>query len=227
MANPDTATSVDRVVDKLANLFDVYKPELTKYQWPLESHRWTEFAFAVLEQHSSPAAAAKASRVLLELGLLDLGIVHDLTEGDETLVRSVLVRCGFDDVEASAAVAQVAGVADLIAERYSGKLQLLLREVAEGAIQQVATNLTTADADVRPATERWLQEVLNLPILVTNPAVRRFCEAHDISSDELIIAADRLDLNLAIVDDLIDWWHRDETAGAALEEPFHRGISGS
>lgn len=57
---------------------------------------------------------------------------------------------------------------------------------------------------LRYAIGHWLQNALSVPISLEHPAVLGFCKKNGISVGELVAAADELDLNVALVDDLLE-----------------------
>jgi hypothetical protein len=60
-----------------------------------------------------------------------------------------------------------------------------------------------SDDETRRIFTFWLQKVMNIPVLLLAPEVSEFCKKHEISAAELIEAADNLDLNVAILDELL------------------------
>jgi hypothetical protein len=50
---------------------------------------------------------------------------------------------------------------------------------------------------------RWLQNALEMPIPLSNNEVQSFCKKYKCTVQQLVDAADTLDINVAIVDDLI------------------------
>jgi hypothetical protein len=59
------------------------------------------------------------------------------------------------------------------------------------------------EAEVRYAFTYWLQNVLNMPLSLIDENVRMFCAQHDLEPEQLFAAADELDVNLALVDDVV------------------------
>jgi hypothetical protein len=58
-----------------------------------------------------------------------------------------------------------------------------------------------SEEDTRHAFAHWLQNVLNMPVVLSHPSVKALCEKFGIGIEELVDIADRNDVNLALVDD--------------------------
>jgi hypothetical protein len=49
----------------------------------------------------------------------------------------------------------------------------------------------------------WMQNVLNMPIGLSTNAIQSYCKEMNIKYTDLLNAADRLDINVALLDDVI------------------------
>ena len=87
---------------------------------------------------------------------------------------------------------------------------------------ELAKVLKTAGIQDRSAAKTavlWLQNVANAPILLPEDQyVQDFCKDHRLSEQELVDTADRLGLNVAVLDDLLAL-----EATAANEEKLAKG----
>jgi hypothetical protein len=100
----------------------------------------------------------------------------------------------------------LARIAGVVEERYGGKLQRYLRPKA-GAIRDELVAMFADPAGAEPelpgVVAHWLQNAMGMPLSLTDASVQAFCEAHGISAEELERAADEIDFNIALVDDVL------------------------
>ena len=61
-------------------------------------------------------------------------------------------------------------------------------------------------SDVEHAFTYWIQNVLNMPLNLETRSTDTFCERFKMTTKELVREADRLDVNLALLDDMILNW---------------------
>lgn len=216
-AVPDVSTeqTLDELIVDLTNRYDV---PADRYPWANESERWYELAFCTLasvgEPDVPPERARAATEVLRELDLLQLQPLTDsegadvLDDPDSTprLVRNVLVREGFDEETADRAAVALCDVARSLRERHDGNVQQYLRQYGAQMVEDAPEQFELSgedDAVVRRVVTLWLQNVLNMPVGRSTAAVEDFCDRYDVTFEELVAAADRTDVNLALVDDLV------------------------
>jgi hypothetical protein len=89
---------------------------------------------------------------------------------------------------------------------YDGKVQRYLRHYGQQMLDALSHDFSysqIAKEDVRHAFTHWLQNVLNMPVAVSEPAIAKFCERRGIRAEELLKVADELDINVALLDDMI------------------------
>ena len=200
-------------------------------RWPFETARWYEFAASVLRvvgaDAVSPRSIENGSEILTRLGFLDVdelvAMANDDTAGTESanLMEVVLVRCGFGREAAHQAVSAIMEAANIISNRYGGRIQMLLRQQGEAMLDSVMAELPlrAVDDDTRRRiVTHWLQRTLDLPIPVSTRGIRLAASAHDATEDELIAAADRLHINIAILDELLARYDRE-----AVDMPARTG----
>jgi hypothetical protein len=72
--------------------------------------------------------------------------------------------------------------------------------------------------DALMALTVWLQNCFNMPVSLNDEAVRSFCTRHGIGTNELRDAADRLGVNLALIDDLVLVVQAEERSNARSEQ---------
>ncbi len=123
------------------------------------------------------------------------------------VLRYVLEHQGFSDDEASRAVSILVQAANAVRNNCGGKIQRYLRSNGERMRDELATMFAAVplnSVDIRYAVSQWLQTALSLPISLENQAMVDFCSAHKVTQAELLRAADELDQNLALLDDVLD-----------------------
>jgi hypothetical protein len=98
-------------------------------------------------------------------------------------------------------------LAKAIEDSYGGKLQVMLRKYGNMMLNELESELGKGLAierkQLRAAITIWLQNTLEMPVLLEDEILETFCQLHNITQDELVAAADRLDLNLAVLDELL------------------------
>ncbi len=197
-------------------------------RWPFETARWYELAGSVLRVVGGAETPARSIENALEsltrLGLLDLddlaAMASDTTGRTETadLMEVVLARSGFGADTAHLAVSAIVDAASFIWEHYGGRIQSMLRRQGEIVLGNVMAELPLASVDddtKRRIVTHWLQRTLDLPIPVTTRGMRLAAGAHHATVDELVAAADRLDINVAILDELLASYESETTSSPA------------
>jgi len=215
--------SREEVIHILNDLFEDYQPSLEKYQWPRESMRWYDLTFCILEIWSSKEVAHAATKALLELRLLDVEKLARLSNTSESisssrtqLILGILQEAGFKEKASEQALTTLIEAAKTIQTKCDGKVQQLLRKEGEKIIRNVAAFFGFSaldDQSTRQTITRWLQNVLNLPVYLETESTNAFCAEINTDATEIIAAADELDINIAIVDELIlDYYNTEMVA---------------
>lgn len=216
--------------DTLISLYQEFEPPEDLYMWPIESMRWNELAYCILERWSSELEARSATNALSELDLLEVRKLAQLAEAYNAgkpskrgkLILGILVEAGFDNVAAERALTNLIEASRTIWEKLGGQVQRLLRQESEKLIISIAESFDFSDLDDESARQimtRWLQNVLNLPVYLETEGTRTFCTEMNITPSELVDTADLLDINLAIVDELLQQWYvtRSGASGSVAE----------
>jgi len=192
------------------------------HQWPDEKLRWTELLRCLLyaafpgKEKSIPAIIYK----LTVLNLLDtkklakskIASAGSYGEADTYAIQilEILSDYGFTSDEAQKALLILQEAARNTQSNYGGKIQRYLREYGNMMLAELSDNFEIPSMDkdaVRVGFSIWLQNTLEMPVNSKIDEVERFLTAFGISEDELIQLADKLDINLALVDDLILRWN--------------------
>lgn len=219
-------TDTSEIEFHLKKIFSRYRDFFIESQWPSEHSRWIELIFALLTRISS-RPQTELRDVLDEMddiGLLEVKALSEIPEvkGGIDLSSScarhlfeVLIESGFTKKESENSILIMHEAAKTLEKFHDGKIQRYLRKYGRQMINEISENFTfsTMDRDdVKYAFSLWLQNVLNMPISMTDHNVMEFCDKFNIGINDLVEAADRLDINLAIVDDLIKLYLDEEKA---------------
>jgi hypothetical protein len=181
------------------------------YRWEDEKDRWEELLlcyFRRLADRSEPDLR-RVLASLGDLGLLEPDRLSELVSSDGHLNRqapffmllsTLLAGNGFETSVIEKTLTAVGEVARGIRMRH-GKIQLLLRKHARAMLEDLRS--TTLDRAVEEEIlTTWLQ-ALEMPIASADDAVRRFTQERGCTPDDLTAAADSLDVNVSVIDDLI------------------------
>jgi len=228
MANVNNSEQTD-LIDTLSELFDEHQSIFELYQWPFERLRWSELVFSILQAFSSEPVAAAVVSVLSELELIEVEKIakfaYKSTNRRPTrraqLVLSILNEAGFDRSSAEKALTTMVEAAQAVQSAFNGKVQLLLRRESETMLRNVVAFFSFSELDKnasRQAIITWLQNVLNIPLHRETTSTKAFCKQMGISQEELITTSDNLDINLAIVNELIQQWYDAEANDTNLSK---------
>jgi hypothetical protein len=190
-----------------------------QYPWIWEGARWQELAFCLIARLGAPDldadAARSAAEMLSRLGLLRIealaalaaeGGEADRSHPDAAFMVQLLERVGAAPERAQAIVTTLAQAGWGLEEHHGGKVQRYLRRYGEAILRELGETFSfsrMSDEDVRYAFTHWLQNVLNMPLPMSDPNVRRLCQERGITVEALVEVADGLDLNLALLDDIL------------------------
>ena len=195
----------------LQELYDQHEDELASYPWMDEGARWAELVFCVLHQASDlpPTAVRRGMQLLDGLGLLEVAKVARLADANEDAAAAdyVLRQLGLGAERSMAARTTLADLARYLGTAHGGKLQRFLRVHGERIRAELAGSIGTRglpEREVKTAVTHWLQNALSLPVSLEHPAIQDFCAHHQIKPSDLWSAADDLDLNWALLDDLVE-----------------------
>jgi hypothetical protein len=98
-------------------------------------------------------------------------------------------------------------LAQVVQKTWDGHIQRFLRDHGTLMLDQLGSILGSAglgEKATRKIALVWLQNVANIPLLMTDDVyVQAFCKEHQLTDKELVSTADRLGLNLSVLDDLL------------------------
>jgi hypothetical protein len=175
------------------------------YRWEDESSRWTELVyciFAELTKHSYRDARRLANGIA-DLNLLaveDLAGIPIMDDGmvnpDNSRIRTItdiLKSNGVSEDEINRSLSAICKVAQAIQENYDGKVQKFLRKYGRDIVNEFDSHVSF-----------WIQNTLAMPLAFSNVYTARFCENEDVTYWELAEAADNIEINAAVLDDLLE-----------------------
>ncbi len=216
------AVNTEKVRSPEEIVFDVYNaygPSIDPHLWPWETKRWDELVFCLLttiaESEILPEIIREVTRGLSEWDLLEINVLASLNPAkneqdalDSRLVTimTILQQSGFDADKAKIAVTAICEVASGLKQKYEGKVQRYFRKYGELMLDELAQNFSftqLSNEDARKAVSIWLQNTLNMPVPVSNPIVDQTCEKLGVQYNSLVEAAEKLDINVALLDDAL------------------------
>ena len=185
--------------------------DLAGLPWLSEHDRWTELVFCLLDECTAQGSDVVRALVatLDYLGLTRAAVLSGLGDGQgerRAVVEYVLAAHGFTPQETGQAVDLLAELGKAVQVKHGGKMQRYLRTQGIKMRDELVALLGAAplpEEQLRFAVTHWLQNALNLPVPLEHPRVLEFLARNKVSLDQLVDAAEALDLNLAYVDDLL------------------------
>jgi hypothetical protein len=211
--DPESTTGPSSAMDLHEELLDLtarHAELIDGFPWAFERSRWEELVFCLLNAFSDDAAGARAVVAALDgAGVLTPAALAEAgRDADErgVVVRHVLLHHGFDDALTAAVASILAQVAAAVQERYSGRLQRLLRAHAEVMREELLGMVPDPEeygVELTRAFSHWLQNAADLPICLVDGPVQSFLGAREITVAELEAAADTVDVNIALIDDVL------------------------
>jgi hypothetical protein len=200
-----------------------------------ERDRWYELVACVLLTAGGPAAgqARRGAGVLHDLGLVEvadlaalgpIGDAIDTTDSHLGLMHDVLFRLGYATKDLVDALRALTELARDLEARHQGRIQRYLRGHGTRMLAELRSDFpsaSTGDEALQRAFSIWLQNVLTMPVFVDSPSTEEFCAAAGCSPAELAEAADRLDVNASLLDDVLDLWQLDREERQRPPGPSH------
>jgi hypothetical protein len=224
----NASSSMSETEFQLRKLSIKYSDFFAYHQWTSEHKRWVELVFALVTKVSSKPdfQVRPAIEFLDDCGVLEIKELSEIpkvgTSLDfdcslahrivETLSEPILTEDGdtipaFDEIESKRILVVLHEAAKSLTQHYDGKVQLCLRKYGQKILDELCDKFLFGDLgdhEVKDAITCWLQNVANVPLYRRTEANKEFCEKLKISTEELVEEADRLDINIALLDDMIE-----------------------
>lgn len=228
--------AIDRAGYELLKAADLEATEaIANHVWFSERDRWAELAFCLIAASSRrPEAAIRELVIAMDtLGLLDLERLLEVSEDtDDALTKPYALRVlqlmseiGLTKEESARALLALADAAQGFLSHFDGKQQQYLRRYGQLMLDEIGQWFTFRSLDeskVSLAFTYWLQNVLGMPLSLVDEDVVAFCREHDVTPADLAAAADQMDINLALVDDIAQVHMQIKRASATKEEANER-----
>jgi hypothetical protein len=201
------------------DLYRAYEPLIDPHLWPWETKRWHELVFCLLttiaEPEIFPETTREVTRALSEWRLLEVDVLASLNPAkneQDTLnpifvtIMTILQQAGFNADKARIAVIAICEAASGLKQKYEGKVQKYFRKYGVLMLDELAQNFSftqLSNEDVRKAVSIWLQNTLNMPVPASNPIADKVCEKLSVEYNTLVDAADKLNINIALLDEAL------------------------
>lgn len=184
--------------------------------WIWEVERWKELVFSLLTKviKISEEEVRDLVNDLEELELLDINALSalcreqtrpDLESPNARHILGLFQEKGLSETDAERGLTVICEAALGLTEHYSGKVQRYLRHYGDLMLHEVGKVFqfsTLSETEIKQAFTYWFQNVMNMPLSLIDENVEEFCKENHLSTEELFAAADELDMNFALVDDI-------------------------
>jgi len=196
----------------LQELSEKHGPGLPWHPWLSEAERWNELVFCLLNQCADlePAVIRTAVELLQALELVDLQHLAQIDSIDTesaAVIRHVLVRLGFTLEDANRAILLLSHTGKVTRDLYAGKIQQCLRKFGETLRDELVSTFRCDALDngqLRFASTHWLQNAISLPLTLERESLVKFGGVHGATVADVLQAADELNINTLLVDDLLE-----------------------
>jgi len=122
------------------------------------------------------------------------------------LVIKFLMKNRLNKKQSAKVAGTLISVSKTMMLKYRGKIQTMLRlfgKVLKIEMIRTFKNSPLSKSEIDFAVTLWLQNALDIPLSLMQPELLKFCRSQNIGFDELINAADEIDLNMAVLDDVL------------------------
>jgi hypothetical protein len=199
----------DSAGELLVELYHAGTPFLQDYPWEFEDDRWAELLICSLTVGVGidPATARTSIDALKRMKMISVDGLASSSPEVRTFIDQVFIQHGCEGPNARKATKTIISLAEVVRRNWGGYLQRFLREHGQKMVEEFQRVLKTTGVSQEAAAKiavLWLQNVANIPILLPEDVyIRSFCEDHKLSPQTLVDTADRLGLNVAVLDDLL------------------------
>jgi hypothetical protein len=198
--------------DALIQLYQQHRPLLTAYPWEWEEDRWGELVKCVaVAMGLTPDQATVLLEVLLRLQLSSVSALAHADENTVQFIAKIILQLSTESTMATNVASAITSVARGVREQWAGYVQRFLRRHNLAMIEELGNHLHDFGIE-RTAASRaailWLQNVANAPVLMEDERVRDFCARFNVSREQLIEEADRVGVNLSVLEDLLVTEHQ-------------------
>jgi len=204
-----TGSDDDRLAGLLQEAIQRHSEQLGSLPWASEADRWDELVFCLVNSYR-PDRSRDARLItyhLSGLGLTTPATLQELidpTSHRAIAVRTALASLDLADAEERGLLKDLAEAADAIQSQHEGHVHRLLTFLAEQLRDQLVDTLGKGQGSeaLSRGVTHWLQNTMSMPILLDSPALQQFRTEHGVNLGRLLAAAERVDLNIALLDDV-------------------------
>jgi hypothetical protein len=225
-------SSITEIEFQLRKLVVKFSEFFAYHQWPSEHDRWLELIFALVTRISrkDEEEIREIVEMLDDLNLLSIQELSEITFMDGRIsldshyakrISEIFSESGFTEEEAHNSILVIHETARSLTIHHDGKIQKYLRKYGQQMIDELSDNFSFSKmnhADVKFAFTYWLQNVLGMPISLEDKYIEEFCKIFGEKPASLVQAADNLDVNLAIVDDMAQLYLDEQKTEASPSE---------
>jgi hypothetical protein len=209
--------SISPTSRKLVEIWREHIDELPQaYKWENEKERENELYYCILNQFNKQDKVDIRDVVshLSALNLIDTDKLADTRFSDSdneakdppaSAITSALIQSGLNKDAAAAATRAICEAARIIRDSYGGKIQKFLRKYAQEMIKELDATFqfTEKGLDKKKVFTMWLQNALEMPIILPEQHIQKFIKENRINEETLLKSADELDINPMVIDDLL------------------------
>jgi len=223
-----TASTNNEIEFQLRKLVTKYSDFFAYHQWPSEHERWVELVFALITRIGKKPEYEIRDVIekLDDLDLLDIEGLSNISkmgadiDFDSPLAKRIIAslsetrfteeaskKPGFTEEESKRSLSVMHEAAKSLMEHHDGKIQKYLRKYGQQMLDEFAEHFSFTgmdEKDLNNAVTYWLQNVLNMPVNLKTESIDTYCATLGISYEELVKEADNLNINVALLDDMID-----------------------
>lgn len=206
-------TNENDIVAYLDQLYSAQRDQLGDFPWEDEADRWHELIICIWigALNIDAGQARDGMRRLVDVGLGSALHLSQLDPSSRYVYKSALMMSGMTEELASAAIQIAEHTGKEVARDCSAGIHILLRQAGEHLVTKMAAFLEgggLTPIKARKASILWLQNVANIPLLlVEDEHIANLCKHFEISPAELVDICDQLQLNVAVLDDLLKAQH--------------------
>jgi hypothetical protein len=208
---------------KLKKLILRYSGLFMYHQWPSEHARWVELLFALVSKITKKSET-EVRAIIEQCDALSFLDVEELSaipgkeknfDLDFPLARRMfefLAESGLSEEESKRSIVVMHEAAQMLKEKHDGRIQKYLRKYGQRMIDELPQNFSFSELneeDTKYAFSYWLQNALNMPVILDTEYLEKFCKQQQITDEDLSSVADDLDINLALLDDMIELYMKD------------------
>jgi hypothetical protein len=187
------------------------------HPWSNEANRLYELYYCLLHRISkkNEVQIRRIIKSLAALNLLDANLLSEAKivggdggEGDSlaSTITEILIRNGFKEEEARSCSRGICTIARGIKQNYEGKVQKFLRKYGNLMIEEMDKLFSfegLSKDDREYVFAHWLQNSLQMPVPLAAGPEDRFYKDNSIKEEDLLEFADKLDITVPLVNDVI------------------------